>query len=198
MNTPHSVSIGWHSGRSRLRVLAQPRVLLRLATAGACAILVACSGPSAPSSELSGLEHQLSERLEEYELQSLAWDVTSPPSEVTTIDLQEFTQSLLPFVEYVLFGTRFPDDDTMGNALDIWIKDKLFLDDEAPDPYLFTLMNVILHPPEEFEEAIMSHPTPSLAADGFEERHLNDYVWLARLWLKANEAQRPDWIVIRY
>lgn len=198
MNTRHSVSIGWHSGRSRLRCPAQPRALLRLATAGICAILVACSGPGAPSSELSGLEHQLSERLEEYEVQSLAWEVALPPPEVTTIDLQEFTQSLLPFVEYILFGTRFPDDDAMGSALETWIRDELFLDGEVPDPYLFTLMNVILHPPEDFEEAIVSHPALSLTTDGFEERHLKDYVWLARLWLDANDAQRPDWIVIRY
>ena len=198
MGTIHSVSIGWLGGRSRLRGSAQPRARSRLAIAGACAILAACSGTSAPSSELSGLERQISERLEEYELQTPTWGVTSPPSEATTVDLQEFTQSLLPFVDYVLFGVRFPDDNAMGSALNIWITDNIFLEGEMPDPYLFALMNVILHPPEEFEEVIMSRPAPSLAAERFEERHLKDYVWLARLWLEANEAQRPDWIVIRY
>lgn len=198
MSTPHSVPIERHSGHSRLRGLVQPRAPWWFAIAGAFAILAACSGASAPSSELDGLERQIKQRLEEYELQSQVWDAALPPSEATTIDLQEFTQSLLPFVEYVLFGARFPDDDAMGSALNLWIRDSIFLEDEVPDPYLFALMNVILHPPEEFEEAIVSNPAPSLAADGFEERHLKAYVWLARLWLEANEAQRPDWIVIRY
>ena len=120
------------------------------------------------------------------------------PSETMSIDLEDFTQSLFPFVEYVLFGTRFPDEEAVRHALDEWVGGNIVFEDEVPDPYLFTLMNVILHPPEEFEEAIASEAPTGLASDGFEARYLGEYVWLARLWLEANEQQRPDWISIRY
>ena len=198
MSILHLMLNAGHGTSSCSKGLAQMCALSRRLIAAACVALAACAGVNAPSSELSRVEPQIHERLQEYELPSVTWDVTLTPQETISIDLENFTQSLFPFVEYVLFGTRFPDEDAMGHAFDTWINDNISFEDDGPDPYLFTLMNVILHPPEEFEEAIGSYVATGLASDGFEDRHLEDYVWLARQWLEANTQQRPDWISIRY
>lgn len=172
-------------------------LLFYLVTAAACIIFTACAESSAPSSELSYIEPQLIEQFSEYEPSFSAWDAAGAPSPTKSVDLEDFVQSLLPFVEYALYGTRFPDEEAMGRELNQWITDHVFVEDEIPDPFLFALMNVILHPPAEFEEAIETDVVTGSVADGFGERHLEDYVWLARLWLEANEEQRPDSLTVR-
>ena len=83
----------------------------------------------------------------------------------------------------------------MARELQRWIANHTFVDTEAPDPYLLALMNVALLPPTEFETASGANGTTD-QADGFVKRRLDQYMWLARLWLKNNEDNRPDWIVI--
>lgn len=162
-----------------------------------CVALAGCAGSDAPSAELQRIESQIILRMDDYRPPS-SWETSRAPSSNLSVNLEDFAQSLFPFIEYALFGTRFPDEATMGHALDSWIQDHVNISDAGPDPYLFALMNVMLHPPEVFEETVALDAIVGQGSDGFENEHLASYVWLGRLWVDANGDLRPHWITIHH